>query len=555
MPRPEKFRFRKYDTIGNPDAESDSRYLSKCFVNTGALDILRDCTDQRGIVLGRTGAGKTALLTALKDREERITGLDPHNIALSYLSGSTILQFLESLGVDLDPFYRFLWRHVLVVELLKLRFELRSEEQRANMWEELQFFILRKQAHKDSFEYLNKWGTTFIDTTEERITEATKTLETDFKATAGIDAQELIKLGADGGVHLTDEQKREFKQRAEEVINRIQINKLTTVVNALDEAILTDNRKRYYIAIDRLDENWIDDPRRYKMIRALIETMRDINNKVRFAKITIALRVDLFDRVLKATTGAGFQDEKYRGLCLPITWGRRQLGDVLDSRVNELVQSRYTSQPVRHSDVMSGAMGTGRGKENLLDFILDRTLLRPRDVIAYFNTCIRIAENNPEIRAQTVSSAEPEYSQGRLDSLKDEWSVQYPYLADVCGLLKKRPPSFVLGEISDNSLDEFCLKLLGEKEELGEGEDAKQLHTYYHGREEKRNIGAELRITIAQILYRTGAIALKTETYGQPMWSYDGGRSEMPRSDINDNTTVQVHKMLWATLGITDKTR
>ncbi len=58
MSHTNRFRFRKYDTIGSPDAETDSEYLSKCFIDTGAMDLLRDCNDRRSIVIGRTGAGQ-----------------------------------------------------------------------------------------------------------------------------------------------------------------------------------------------------------------------------------------------------------------------------------------------------------------------------------------------------------------------------------------------------------------------------------------------------------------------------------------------------------------
>ncbi len=76
------FRFRRHDTIGNPSAESDEQFLSACFVDTGALAILRDCADQRGIVLGRTGVGKTALLTTLTAREDHVVAINPHDLAL-----------------------------------------------------------------------------------------------------------------------------------------------------------------------------------------------------------------------------------------------------------------------------------------------------------------------------------------------------------------------------------------------------------------------------------------------------------------------------------------
>ncbi len=350
-----------------------------------------------------------------------------------------------------------------------------------------------------------------------------------------------------------EEQQKEFKQRGQEVVNQIQVNKLSTLVKALDEEILTDNRKRHFVTIDRLDENWVDDPRRYRLIRALIETMRDFNSKMRFAKIIIALRTDLFDRVLWATTGAGFQDEKYRGLCFPITWKRKDLQEVLDARINELVQSRYTSQQVTHKDIMPGVIGGSKAGTRPLDYILDRTLLRPRDVISYLNICIGKAEGDPTIRPQTIVDAEVEYSQGRLNSLKDEWSVHYQYLIPICGLFRGCPASFKLGEISGHSLDELCLRLFEEGEELGYTEDARALETYYGGRAQSKNVGPELRASIARMLYRVGVVGFKTEAFSQVMWSYDGGRSEMPASHISDETTVHMHRMLWGALGIRER--
>ncbi len=547
MPVESLFRFEKYDMIGSLDAESDDRYLSKCFVNTGAISILCDCGDDRAIALGRTGAGKTALLKTLAANQERIVGLDPHNIALSYLSASTVLRFLESLQVDLSPYYRFLWRHVLVVELLKLRFQLRTEEQQAGMLDELNYTILRKQAHKDAFEYLGTWGTKFVESTEQLIRDSTRKLESDLRSTVGLTASEFLNLGVEGGVRLTEEQRGEVRQRAQEVISRIQINKLTLLANALDEDILTDSRRRYYVTIDRLDEDWVDDPRRYKLIKALLDSMRDLNSKVRHAKIIIALRTDLFDRVLKATTGAGFQDEKYRSLCLPITWGQKQLAQVLDTRINELVKSRYTTQALTHEDLLPKFIQSDRTKEPPLNFMVDRTLLRPRDIIAFFNKCIGNAEDNPEISSYALLVAEAQYSQERLTSLKDEWSVQYPYLVSICGLLKRRPALLRLGDITDDDLDELCVRLFTGTDSLEPGEDAEKLAAYYNGSLK----GSDLRVFIALMLYRVGVVGLKTESYHQITWSYKSSApAELPASEISDDTRLQVHKMVWRTLGI-----
>lgn len=61
-----QFRFRRHAVIGNPDAEADGSFLEDCFLDaSGRLQLLRDVADQRSILSGRTGAGKTALLQRL----------------------------------------------------------------------------------------------------------------------------------------------------------------------------------------------------------------------------------------------------------------------------------------------------------------------------------------------------------------------------------------------------------------------------------------------------------------------------------------------------------
>ena len=62
MTAQQKFTFRKHATIGAAAAEEDAKFLSECFVDTGDLEVLLDCSDRRRIILGRTGAGKSALL-------------------------------------------------------------------------------------------------------------------------------------------------------------------------------------------------------------------------------------------------------------------------------------------------------------------------------------------------------------------------------------------------------------------------------------------------------------------------------------------------------------
>lgn len=56
-----------------------------------------------------------------------IKKLDPNDISIGFLEHSDIISFFEELNVNLDMFYKVLWRHILIMELLKIRHDIKSE--------------------------------------------------------------------------------------------------------------------------------------------------------------------------------------------------------------------------------------------------------------------------------------------------------------------------------------------------------------------------------------------------------------------------------------------
>lgn len=336
----DQFRFRKHATIGAAAAEDDSTFLAECFLDTGDLEILKDCRDQRRIVLGRTGAGKTALLQRLIEDTKAIV-INPETLSFNYLTNSNILQFFLEAGVKLDLFFKLLWRHVFAVELLRARYQLDSRASTESFLGRIKS-TLTKDKHKErALNYLLQWGEQFWEDTEYRVKEITQRVEKDLEASVGATIP-AVQLKAGGSAKLTHEDKTEVVQRGKNVINSIHMRELTDVLAYLNEDVFTDEDQRYYLCVDRLDENWIDESFRYLLIRSLIETIRDFR-QVANVKIVAALRTDLIERVFRFTRDAGFQEEKYRSLYLPLRWTKEQLLLVLDKRVNYLVRQTYTS--------------------------------------------------------------------------------------------------------------------------------------------------------------------------------------------------------------------
>ena len=114
-------------SLGNNAAEADDAYLFECFVTTPAYEQLVDLKyHQKSSASGRTGSGKTAILRRIKDRYGRVHDLDPFEISLSYISNSDVLKFLSSIGADLDILFQVLWKHVLTVEYVRMRYAVKD---------------------------------------------------------------------------------------------------------------------------------------------------------------------------------------------------------------------------------------------------------------------------------------------------------------------------------------------------------------------------------------------------------------------------------------------
>ncbi|MEY4705662.1 MAG: hypothetical protein RL042_1867 [Nitrospirota bacterium] len=534
--RREKFLFERLDTIGAADAEEDKLFLKACFVDTGDIEALRDCNNPKRIILGRTGSGKTALIQKLIESESRAIEIHPESLALSYISNSTILKFLSDLGVRLDVFYKLLWRHVFTVELLKCHFGIRDKQTKATFLAQIRNWF-KDDKDKKALEYLETWGKSFWEETEYRVKELTTTLENDLKNAVSANISNF-SLSSTEAQKITEQQKYEIVQRAQSVVNRVQVKELTEIIALLDR-ILDDPQKRYYITIDRLDEDWVEEKLRYKLIHALIDAVKEFR-RVRHAKVIVAIRYDLLDRVYRHTRDTGFQEEKLESLYLPLVWTKERLLQIISERIRYLNETKRRSTPLTFSDIFPSKVL----RQSALDYVLDRTLMRPRDAILFINIMITNATNKKSITPEIIRKAEGEYSRLRFRSLLQEWYATYPNLATFSDILKKRKTHFSVDDIGEEQCKEFCL------EKIAKGTDEKDALSILAEQVLDLLLGyKDFRNALIQIFYRVGLVGLKIEAFEKTSWVITG-RPDMSSSEIRDSTRVEVHPAFWRVLGL-----
>jgi hypothetical protein len=510
-----KFVFRSLDTIGYPDALEDDEFLKNCFVDSGYLEILRNTQRPERIVLGRTGAGKSALLERLflEEGEEHVRRFLPEKLALNYVSNSTILTTLAEYGVNFDLFFTLLWRHVFAVEIIRWRFNISDEVTQRTAFQNL---VSRfKPDERRAFDYLQQFGNKFWIESDDRVLEFTKKFEQDLKIKLSLPEVFGMKSSIASTNKSSEEEKREIRERAQKIVNELQVRCLAEIVSLI-KSILQDEARKWYIIVDKLDENWVDDCFKSQLIRSLMDTVRSFR-EVENLKIIVALRYDLIDRIFAMARGSGAQREKYQGICLHVRWPKKDLQQLLDSRIYRLVRSRYSkSEKVSFKDLFPREIA----KKPTLEWILDRTLMRPRDVITFVNMCIKNSDGQVQISSATMRATEGEYSKGRLDAIFSEWDIDYPNLRYFIDLLKRKQANFHVGDCTDDELLSFAeIQLTKFKASSVDKEDV--LSRTLRKFEEKLDIDF-LRRVIFFVFYRVGIISIKTSATNSYTSSFEG---------------------------------
>ena len=532
------FRFKKNDRIGEAAAEVDDKFLFDCFVDTGDLDVLRDCTAPQRIIVGRTGSGKSALLRTLEAKEENVISLAPEQLALSYLSNSEVVRFFENAGANLDLFYQLLWRHVLTVELVKHKYRITNDATQRSFLHSLSQLFQRDKAKQQAVEYLRTWGENFWNETEYRVKEITGKIEQDLKASLNIDGLGA-KLEAGAGQKLSKEEKQEVINRGSRVVNQLQIKALADVVRLLADEIFNDSQESYFIVIDDLDTNWVDDPLKYKLIRALIETVKTFR-QIKSVKIIVSLRQDLLQRVISATRDSGFQSEKYETLYLKIRWTKAQLVELLNKRISFLVRQRYTSRPIPIDELFPKKIDHSL----FIDFLVERTFLRPRDAILFVNECIERAADKGQISVQIVKDAEGAYSAKRIDSLQEEWQTIYPRVADYIRVFARRPVQQRISDFNEASMRDWMFNCLIKEND----HDDPVVRAARLWLDEDKSSAFRFALTLMESLYVVGAVSLKPDTGSPDYWSFfsDFIPSE---GSLKPASIVKLHPTFWRAVG------
>jgi hypothetical protein len=418
-----KQRIRSSFNLGGEQAEADS-LLEEAFFETGDFEMIESRTESKCFIIGRTGAGKSAALSRIEDlHPEHVIRINPEDLSLPYITNLQAIRWLDSLEVNLDQFWIALWKHVILVEIIRHRYKVDSPVAKSNMLANLRDWIRNDRTKAAALEYLEEFEGRFWCEADERVKEITDTFSQKVSAEAGVKFGVPpidLTAGTSGELGRSTATRAELVDRFQRLVNETQLARLNKMMEILNDHVLDSEQHFTYLIIDDLDRDWVDERVANDLIRCLFSTVVSLKRVTRL-RILVALRTNIFQELDFGKRGAA-QEEKFRALVLPLRWTRTSLERLLDERV----KAATSGEEEGPKTVRALLPHANKTRGNPLDYILDRTLLRPRDAISFVNLCLRESVDKRAVSWEAIQAAEPGYSEGRLLALRDEWKLTYP---------------------------------------------------------------------------------------------------------------------------------
>jgi hypothetical protein len=404
--------------------------------------------------------------------------------------------------------------------------------------------VRRDASKRAALDYLDDFAESFWCETDERVRE----IISNFEKSIGLTTSGQVALPGLGRIDLEGEAGRssrtvvrsEQANRYQRIVNETQLPRLNKMIAVLNDEILDSPQLFTYVIVDDLDRDWVDEQLANDLIRCLFRAVLDLQ-RVKHLKVIVALRTNIFEH-LNFGARTGGQEEKFRSLATQVHWTQRELAELADERVR-VAGAKYGFQGIR--DLLPPP---SRQRGHPLNFVLDRTLMRPRDVIAFLNECLTNAHGKSRLAWTDLQRSEPEYSRKRLLALRDEWKPTFPEIDKVFNLFRACSREMSVDELTLR-LDEAAL-LLAQGDFKGVRWMTELSEPLWSGSGSQD--WAESYQPLVRMLYDIGFLGIVTRSTGLHFAYGDHGYADS-LLHLREASGFRIHRAFWQALEILAK--
>lgn len=374
--------------LGAPAAEREGEMLRRYFVESDSFRRLRD--GEKTIALGNRGAGKTAIFKMIaeegRNKKNVVVELSPEDYSYELLS-QTLLP--EDAGAwRKQSAYAAAWKWVLYLLAMK---SMTTGPYR-----------LKTGASAKIYNYLR-------DNHSSIETNPIGTLISYLKRLEG------IKIG-----------NIEASVRAHELQKLYKLEELNTLLPSLQELCA---KRPVLMLVDELDRGWDASEDAKSFVAGLFTAAISINQAVPGFRVLLSLRRELYNSI-----PALYEDaQKIRDIIEVIEWDEASLLELVGKRIET---SLKLDARLRHDRLWNLIFEETLDyrKTKSFNYMIDRTLYRPREVIQ-FCAMVRDAaldqKVEPPLNYGIISEAEISYSEARLKDIAAEYRFEYAGLESV----------------------------------------------------------------------------------------------------------------------------
>lgn len=385
--------------LGDVAAENEIRQLRSCFVRTGQFNQAK--RGHARLVIGRKGSGKTAIFYALRNsfrgRGNLVLDLKPEGHQFIKLR-ETILSTL-SRGAQTHTLTAF-WNYILLCEVAQ------KVSDYDFSWAERD--EVRSVCYKNLIDEYSRCGTADAGDMSERLLVQVDKLIARLK-----DVDPLSTPGAFTHALFKDE------------------------ISAMSAAVgkYLKHKEEVWLLVDNLDKAW---PTRgasevdVLTVRALLDATRKLQRELTAysvdLKSLVFLRNDIYEHLIRETSDKG------KDTAITLNWDDPEVfKDIVAKRIQNTTEIRGGFETAWDA-LFSKHVGT----RSAFVFVLERTLMRPRDLLDFLHQAVGTAINrgHDRVTESDIRKAEENYSSDLFQSLifeladinKDYEEVMYGFI-------------------------------------------------------------------------------------------------------------------------------
>lgn len=202
---------------------------------------------------------------------------------------------------------------------------------------------------------------------------------------------------------------------------------------------------RMTILIDELDKGWDNSEDAKYFIAGLFQATQKINLINVNLRIYVSIRQELFDNIPQIYEDA----QKIREDVEVIRWGRNELLELIARRIAHSFPAAEKLTAIKRWKTVFVSKLSSVDVDSL-DYIIDRTQLRPRELLQFCKLCIECVDYSlvsKRIDECAIAAAEESYSEQKTRDLASEYRFQYPYLLDVFEVFRAKKTYYAKEEL------------------------------------------------------------------------------------------------------------